>query len=71
MKYYFITYEATHSSGSISRWNQVIDKSPMDFIKGVEKGEDQGTPYRRYKSFVVINTCEISEEDYNKFKDQF
>lgn len=71
MEYYFITYQATNSSGSISKWNQVIDTSPMEFIKKVEKVEDQETPFRRYRSFVVINTCEISVDDYNKFKDQF
>lgn len=71
MKYYFITYQATNNSGSISKWNQVIDTSPMEFIKKVEAAEDGGTPYRKYRSFVVINTCEISVEDYNKFEDQF
>jgi len=71
MKYYFITYQATSSSGSISKWNQVICTSPMEFIKKVEKAEDHGTPFRRYFGFVVINTCEISEDDYNKYKDQF
>jgi len=71
MKYYFITYQATNSQGSISKWNQVTDKSPMEFIKEVEKGEDQGTPFRRYFGFVVINTCEISAEDFNKYEDEF
>lgn len=71
MKYYFVTYQATNSQGSISKWNQVTDTSPMEFIKKVEKAEDQGTPFRRYFGFVVINTCEISEEDYIKYKDEF
>jgi hypothetical protein len=71
MKYYFITYQATNSSGSMSQWNQVINTSPMEFIKKVDAAEDKGTPYRNYKFFTVINTCEISEEDYNKYKDQF
>jgi hypothetical protein len=43
----------------------------MEFIKKVEKAEDQGTPFRRYFGFVVINTCEISEEDFNKYEDEF
>jgi hypothetical protein len=72
MKYYFITYQATNlESGNISKWNQVTDKSPMEFIKNVEEAEDQGTPYKRYFGFVVINTCEISVEDFNKYKDEF
>ena len=71
MKYYFITYQATNSQGSISKWNQVTDKSPMEFIKQVEEAEDQGTPFRRYFGFVVINTCEISVEDFNKYEDEF
>jgi hypothetical protein len=71
MKYYFITYQATNSQGSISKWNQVIDTSPMEFIKKVEKVEDQGTPYKRYFGFVVINTCEISVDDFDKYKDEF
>lgn len=71
MKYYFITYQATNNEGSISRWNQVIDISPMEFIKKVEATEDGATPYRKYRSFVVINTCEISVEDYNKYEDEF
>jgi hypothetical protein len=71
MKYYFITYQATNSQGSISKWNQVTDKSPMEFIKQVEEAEDQGTPYKRYFGFVVINTCEISVEDFNKYEDEF
>ena len=33
MKYYFITYQATNRQGSVSIWNQVIDTSPMEFIK--------------------------------------
>jgi hypothetical protein len=71
MKYYFITYQATNSQGSISKWNQVTDKSPMEFIKKIEAAEDQGTPYKRYFGFVVINTCEISVEDFNKYEDEF
>lgn len=71
MKYYFITYQATHNSGPICKWNQVIDTSPMEFVKKVEAAEEGATPYRNYRSFVVINTCEISEEDYYKFRDQF
>ena len=71
MKYYFITYQATNNSGSISKWNQVIDTSPMEFIKKIEAAEEGATPYRNYRSFVVINTCEISVDDFNKYEDEF
>jgi len=69
MKYYFITYQATNRQGSISIWNEVIDTSPMAYIKYVEKIEQQGT--NTYHIFVVINTCEISESEYLQFKGQF
>lgn len=66
-KHYFITYKATNRGGHKSIWNQVIDISPMDFIKSLEELETTGT----YYDFVVINTCEITKEDYDKFKDKF
>jgi hypothetical protein len=67
-KYYFITYQAK-SQGSISTWNQVIDKSPMRFIKDIQEVEENGG--NRYRDFVVINTCKISEDDFIYFKDKF
>lgn len=69
MKYYFITYQATNRQGSISTWNEVINESPMSFIKRVSATEYSGS--RTYNSFVVINTCEISEEEYNEYKGHF
>jgi hypothetical protein len=48
-KYYFITYQT--SQGSISTWNQVIDKSPMRFIKDIQTVEENGG--NRYRDFVV------------------
>jgi len=66
-KHYFITYQAVNRQGSKSIWNQVINTSPMLFIKAVEEGEKSGT----YYNYVVINTCEITKEDYEKFKDRF
>jgi hypothetical protein len=66
-KHYFITYQAVNRQGSKSIWNQVINTTPMVFIKAVEEAEVSGT----YYNFVVINTCEITKEDYDKFKDRF
>jgi len=73
MKYYFITYQATSISnsinGSVSTWNQVIKGSPMNFIKKVQEVEENGS--RSYFNFVVINTCEITEEEFNEFDGHF
>lgn len=65
-KYYFITYQASNRDGSISKWNQVIDISPMQFIKGVSEYEEMNSG--NYINFCVINTCEISLEDYIEYK---
>lgn len=69
MKYYFITYQATNKQGSISIWNQVINESPMKFIKRVESVEVSGIG--TYYNFVVINTCEISEDEFKEFNNHF
>lgn len=50
-KYYFITYQAQNIQGGISVWNQVIDVSPMEFIKDVEQTESSGK--QMYYNFVV------------------
>jgi hypothetical protein len=55
--------------GSVSTWNQVIKGSPMAFIKHVESVEEKGS--RTYYNFVVINTCEISEEEFSEFDGHF
>ena len=69
MKYYFITYQATNRQGSVSIWNQVINQSPMAFIKHVQSVEESGS--RTYYNFVVINTCDISEKEFNEFDGHF
>ena len=69
MKYYFITYQAKNRQGSISIWNQVIKDSPMKFIKDVSDIEKGGSD--TYRNFVVINTCEISEDEFNEYEDKF
>ena len=68
MKYYFITYQATNRQGSVSIWNDVINKSPMKFIKDIQKIEEKGS---NYYNFVVLNTCEISDEEFNEFDGHF
>jgi len=65
MKYYFITYQATNRQGTNSVWNQVINISPMKFIKHIESVEvERGNAYF---NFVVLNTCEISEDEFKEF----
>jgi hypothetical protein len=68
MKYYFITYKARNRQGSESTWNDVINKSPMKFIKEVEQSNKESGVYF---NFVVLNTCEISEEEFNEFYRHF
>lgn len=63
-KYYFITYRGENKDGTFQLWNQVIDVSPMEFI-----GQNDNDTH--YKEFVILNTCEISEDEFNRFKDSF
>lgn len=65
MKYYFITYQATNKQGHVSIWNDVIKETPMDFITRVECVEEMGSG--TYKNFIVLNTCKISKEDFDRF----
>lgn len=69
MKYYFITYQAANRQGSISVWNQVIKGSPMKFIKYVQYVEENNS--NTYYNFIVLNTCEISEDEFNEFDGHF
>ena len=65
-KYYFVTYQANlkHFPNPVF-WNEIININPMAFItKRQEELKD-------YHSFVIINTLEISEEEYNMYKGMF
>jgi hypothetical protein len=68
MKYYFISYGAKCGQ-TFTIWNEVIAGSPMKFIMDMEEAEKQGGNI--YRDFVVINTCEITEEEYIEYLDQF
>lgn len=68
MKYYFITYEATSKSGLTNKWNRVIKGSPMEFITNLEKDESGYGHDRNYYNFVIINTCKITEYEYDDYK---
>jgi len=41
MKYYFITYQGENRDGSYQVWNQVIDCSPMQFLKDNQEAENK------------------------------
>ena len=69
MKYYFITYQATNRQGSDSIWNQVIDKSPLKFIKETEVYEQKSS--NTYYNFVVLNTLEILEAEFKEYDGHF
>ena len=68
-KYYFITYQGTNNQGSVSVWSDVSDVSPMEFIKNIQLLEEVGSG--TYNNLVVINTCEISSTEFNKYKGFF
>lgn len=65
-KYYFISYTGHHKQEGHwhSKWNGVINCSPMDFLKRLENDT-------HYDKFVILSCVEITEEDYNKWKGQF
>lgn len=65
MKYYFITYQAKNRGGGKSTWNQVIDTSPMHFINHIEMLDS--THY----CFVVLNTLEITKDEFDEYEDKF
>lgn len=66
MKYYFITYQATTIRGrDITIWNKCIDESPMAFIKRNTENDTQ------YRDFVVLNTLEITEEEFEEYNGEF
>lgn len=70
-KYYFITWQATPWDNFASKrmWSTVIDQSPMAFIINAERIEREAN--RTYRDFLVINTLEITEDEFKEFKGQF
>jgi hypothetical protein len=70
MKYYFITYQAKTKYG-INIWNEAIDISPMQFIRDNEEAETKAPHEGGYYEFRVLNTCEISKEEFNKWDGEF
>lgn len=69
--YRFITYGAKNLDGTsnYNYWNEVIDISPMEFIKKVENDENKGGNY--YGLYHVVSACEITQKEYKEYKDNF
>lgn len=67
-KYYFVTFQAVvKETGNVETWNKVVEGSPIEELNeyinsSVKSGDDQ------YKDFVIINTLEITEEEFDNFK---
>ena len=70
MKHYFITYQATNDIGHYSQWNKCINTSPMEFILKKEKSHyERGSG--EFSNFVIINTLEITLDEFHQFGDKF
>ena len=67
--YYFITYAAHMIPEGMRYWNDVIDVSPMQYIKDVEATESlaEGSFY----DFVIISVLPITYAEFNKWDGQF
>ena len=67
MKYYFVTIQAKNKYGDKSLWNLAIDISPMQYSLDSKKSEEdrEGGPF--YTNFIILNTLEITKEEYEKY----
>ena len=70
MKYYFVTLQAKSRSGDIQYWNDVINISPMQYVTDNIEAEENAS-ISSYYDYCITNTLEISEEEYNKWKNEF
>jgi len=68
-KYYFVTYTAASMSGSAT-WNETTDKHPVQFIIDVSKAQ-QKSQHSHFNNFVLLNSLELTEEEYNLYNDEF
>ena len=74
-KYYFITYEAMcntklarRSYGIKTKFNDVIDISPMKFLQDAKALEDYNSSFTDH---VITNTLEITKEEFEEFELEF
>lgn len=68
-KYYFFTIQAENSQGSISNWNYISDKNPLDKLINIKRDEENG--FNTYHNFIILNCFEITEEQFFKYRNQF
>jgi len=68
-KYYFFTLQATNRDGHDSSWNYITDKNPIESLLKIQSAEEKGS--RSYYNFVIINSFEITKEEYEKYKNKF
>lgn len=69
--YYFVTYQALSlNSGNIHTWCEAINEHPMDFIIEQRKAENESED-RYYSQFAIINSMEITKEQYKEYHGKF
>lgn len=67
MKYYFITYIGERRDGDKdSVWNEIIEDSPMKFIKKMNDSKDT-----YYCNFILTFALRITKAEYLKWKGGF
>jgi len=70
--YYFVTYRAElKKENNYTIWNDCINISPMDFILKAEKYESESINGGYYKNFRILNTVEITKDEYIRYSDKF
>ena len=74
-KYYFLTYEGKRRDGDKpSKWNVVIDCSPLEVIAKSYEAEASsvGNGWKSYYiDFYMICCVEITKEEFEKYKGKF
>lgn len=66
-KYYFVSFCCKHNNSVIKYYNGCTDKTPINYILDLRKENVN----KGFTDFVILNVLEITEEEYNKHKDNF
>lgn len=70
-KFYFITFESKQRKDNTTvKRNDVIFVSPIEFMALIND-ELKNNTNSRYYDFILINSLEITKEEYLKYKDKF
>ena len=67
--YYFITYAAQMIPSGIQYWNDVIDVSPMEYIKQV--ADTEALAEGSFHDFVMISVLPITYAEFDKWDGMF